>query len=123
MELTKEQQQGYDLIELRIVNQRYIELLDDLEVKKSPFANKQLNAQLKGVYGVIDKETKKYNSMFEVCAEGTTAFYNATCDIARWIMTKSLFDKALFAQYQIAHDLDYKSVEGIINKVIKRGRK
>jgi len=121
--LTDSQKTGYNLIELRILFQRAIEVMDDLKIIEYPLRNKQLHALLKGLIGPLDKETRKYNAMFDVCEEGTSVFYHTVKDSCSWIMEKHLFDKALFAQYQRAHDLDHKAVEGIINKVIKRGQK
>ena len=40
MQLTRDQQTGYNLIELRILNQRYIEILDELNYERHPFKNR-----------------------------------------------------------------------------------
>ena len=119
MEFTKEQIQAQELIELRLVFQRAIELMDNLEVNNDPFKNKQLNSQLKGVYGVLDKQTKRYDDMYKVSPKGTTTFYNVVCESAKYVMTKHLFDKAGFVQYQAAHDINPKAVEGIVRKILK----
>lgn len=118
MELTQQQQQGYNLIELRIINQRYIELLDDLDVANSPFKNKKLNQQLKGVYPVIDKETKKYNAMYDVSPEGTTQFYDTTCENAKFIMQDNLLNKTLICGFLMAHEKNSELIETIINQIL-----
>lgn len=48
----------FNLIEFRLLNQRMVEILDDLNLKSHPLRNQKLNQQLKGVYAVLDKQTK-----------------------------------------------------------------
>ena len=120
MQLTRDQQTAYNLIELRILNQRYIEILDELNYERHPFKNQKLNQQLKGVYGVIDKETKKYDDMYDVSPEGTTQFYMVTSENAKFIMKNHLLDKSLICSFLLAHKKEPKAIEGIISKIITK---
>jgi hypothetical protein len=119
LRLTKEQKIGYNLIELRILFQRSIEILDELKSMDHRSKNNSLNSQLKALIPSLEKETKKYNEIYEVESEGTSHFYNVTVTNSQYIMSYSLLEKALICSFLIAHEIDSKSVEGIINKVIK----
>lgn len=122
MQLSKEHITGYNLIELRINLQRAIEILDDLDLQKNPLGNKPLNTHLKGLIEPLDKQTKRYNDMFDVSQEGTMTFYSTVKDNERFIMQHHLLDKALICGFLHAHELNPKACEGIINKIIKAGK-
>jgi len=120
LNLTKEQYQAYNVIELSILFQRSIEILDELNRIDHKIKNKPLASQLKAIYPSLDKQTKLYNSMFEVEQEGVNHFYDITKKNTEYIMSYNLLDKALICSFLVAHDIDSKAVEGIINKVIKK---
>lgn len=117
--LTKEQYQAYNIIELSIHFQRSTEILDELNNIDHKIKNKPLASQLKAVYPSLDKQTKLYNEMYEVETEGVNHFYDITKRNTEYIMGYNLLDKALICSFLVAHEIDAKSVEGIINKVIK----
>lgn len=119
MNLPIESKQNYSVLELGIHLQRAIEILDDLNIANHPFKNKKLNQQLKGVYGVLDKETKLYNKFHEVSANNTAYFYDVIKKNTSTIMQNHLLDQALICSFLVAHEADPKSVEGILNKVLK----
>lgn len=119
IKLTKEQYQAYNVIELSILFQRSIEILDELNNIDHKIKNKPLASQLKAIYPSLDKQTKLYNSMFEVEQEGVSHFYDITKRNAEYIMSFNLLDKALICSFLVAHEIDSKAVEGIINKIIK----
>ncbi len=120
MKITDEQTRNYNLMELHILFQRSIEILDDLKNCDFPLKNNKLNQQLKGVYGPLDKETKKYNDLYAASPEVTTHFYDviqANCDV---IMRNNLLDKSMVIGFLAAHEKDPKAIEGIINKIINK---
>jgi len=119
LKLTKEQYQAYNIIELSVLLQRSIDILDELNAIDHKIKNKPLAAQLKAIYPSLDKQTKLYNSMFEVEQEGVSHFYDITKRNSEYIMSNNLLDKALICSFLVAHEIDSKAVEGIINKVIK----
>jgi hypothetical protein len=119
LKLTPEQYQAYNIIELSILFQRSIEILDDLNAINHKIKNKALASQLKAIYPSLDKQTKLYNEMYNVENEGVSHFYDITKKNAEYIMNFNLLDKALICSFLVAHEIDTKSVEGIINKVIK----
>jgi len=118
-ELTPEQERNFNLIELRIVNQRYVEILDDLLTYNLPTNNKKLKSQLKGTYEMLKKETKKYDELFDATSEGTTAFYNICCDSAQIVMSNNIIDKNLINKCLTANKLNPKALEGILDKILK----
>jgi hypothetical protein len=120
IKLSKEQYQAYNVIELSILFQRSIEILDELNAINHPIKNKALASQLKAIYPSLDKQTKLYNEMYNVEQEGVSHFYDITKKNAEYIMNFNLLDKALICSFLVAHEIDSKAVEGIINKVIKR---
>lgn len=120
MEISREHQTGYGLIELRVILQRAIEIMDDLDIVKYPLRNKALQSQLKAIYPALDKETKKYNAMFEVSPDGALNFYNIVHENARFVMQNHLIDKGLIAQFLTAHDKNPRAIEGIIDKILKQ---
>jgi len=120
IKLSKEQYQAYNVIELSILFQRSIEILDELNAINHPIKNKALASQLKAIYPSLDKQTKLYNEMYNVEQEGVSHFYDITKKNAEYIMNYNLLDKALICSFLVAHEIDSKSVEGIINKVIKK---
>lgn len=119
IKLTNEQYQAYNVIELSILFQRSIEILDELNRINHPIKNKSLASQLKAIYPSLDKQTKLYNEMYNVEQEGVSHFYDITKRNCEYIMNYNLLDKALICSFLVAHEIDSKSVEGIINKVIK----
>jgi len=120
IKLTKEQFQAYNVIELSILFQRSIEILDELNAIDHPIKNKALASQLKAIYPSLDKQTKLYNEMYNVETEGINHFYDITKRNCEYIMNFNLLDKALICSFLVAHEIDSKAVEGIINKTIKR---
>jgi hypothetical protein len=120
LNLTKEQYQAYNVIELSILFQRSIEILDELNNIDHKIKNKPLASQLKAIYPSLDKQTKLYNEMYNVETEGVNHFYDITKKNAEYIMSYNLLDKALICSFLVAHEIDSKAVEGIINKVIKK---
>lgn len=118
-ELTTEQVRNFNLIELRIINQRYIELLDDLLKYNLPTNNKKLRAGLKAIYDMLDKETKKYNELYEATPEGTSVFYEICKTNAELIMSGVILDKNFIHKAIAARRFNQKSVEGIIDKILK----
>lgn len=117
--LTKEQLQAYKIIELSIHIQRSIEIFDEINAIDHPMKNKSLTSQLKAIYPALDKQTKLYNELFHVSQDGTSHFYDVIKKNTEYIMEYNLLDKSKICQYLLAHEIDEKSVEGIINKVIK----
>ena len=115
----EESETMYNIIEFRILNQRMVEILDDLNVKKHPLKNQKLNQQLKGIYGVLDKQTKLYNELFEVSKEDTLYFYDVICENAKSVMSQSLLNKALINTFLFCYEKNQKAVAGIFNKIIK----
>lgn len=128
MKLEKHQELGYLEIELRIIFQRAIEIIDEikylqdyLKVNSSDHkTNKKLQAQMKAVYGPLDKQTRKYNDIFEASEEGTTAFYNTTQANALLVMRNHLLDKSFICQALMAHEQNPRAIEGIIDKILKQ---
>ncbi len=120
IELTKEQFQAYNIIELSILFQRSIEILDEINAINHPIKNKALASQLKAIYPSLDKQTKLYNEMFDVEQEGVSHFYDITKKNAEYIMNFNLLDKALICSFLVAHEINPKAIESIINKVIKK---
>jgi len=110
----------FNIIEFGLHIQRCIEILDDLDLKNHPLKNKKLNQQFKGIYGVLEKETKLYNELFQCSEEDTMYFYDVVVENSRTIMGKNLLDKALIESFLFCHKKDPKSVGGILNKVIKQ---
>ena len=127
MTLTKEQQLGYLEIELRVLFQRAIEVMDEinhvsdeLKIQSNDFkTNIKLKAQLKGVYGPLDKQTRRYNDIYEASEEGTTVFYNITKANTELVMHHNLLDKSIICQALAAHEKNPKAVEGIFAKILK----
>lgn len=119
IELTPEQIRNFNLIELRIVNQRYVELLDELLVYNTPTNNRKLRNALKANYVMLDKETKKYNELFEATQTGTSAFYDICKANTEFILSFNLLDKNLINKCLIANEKNPKALEGILEKIIK----
>lgn len=120
MNLTNEQKRNFNLIELRIVNQRYVEILDELKILDSPMKNKKLKSALTSVYPILDKETKKYNELFEASEDGTTAFYDICNQNAKLILSGNLLEKNLINQCLEAYSKNPKALEGILNKILNQ---
>jgi hypothetical protein len=123
MNLTKEQELGFIQIELRVTLQRAIELIDDLNLKSNEIKNKKLQSNLKSVYGVLDKETKKYNDLFEATAKGTTAFYEIVVANNLLVMRNNIIEKNLINKAVLANEINPKALEGILNKILKENDK
>lgn len=119
MQLDDRQILGYNIIELWIINQRYTELLDDLNVRSNTLKNKKLNQALKGIYPMLDKETKNFTEIYEASPDGTNQFYDNIVANANFIRKHHLLDQSLICSFLIAHQKDPKAVEGIINKIIR----
>ena len=117
--LTKEQLINYNEIELRVILQQAIEILDFFKANDVKFKNQTLNAQLKGLYPALDKDTRKYDEIFNATEEGTTVFYDIVKGSSALIMTAQMPKKAIFNQFVAAYNTDEKAVQGIINKVLK----
>lgn len=117
--LTPDQERNFNLIELRVTFQRSIELLDDLLTYNVPTNNKKLRAGLKATYAMLEKETKRYNELFEVTPEGATAFFDICEANAKLIMSYNLLDKNLVNKAIASHRFNPKAVEGILDKVLK----
>ena len=117
--LSKQQERNFNQIELRIVNQRYIEILDDLLTYNIPTNNKKLRAGLKATYAMLEKETKSYNELFEVTPEGTSAFYDICEANSKLIMNFNLLDKNLINKCLVANKINPKALEGILDKILK----
>lgn len=120
MNLTKEQQLGFNQIELRVILQRAIELIDELNYSSKEIKNLKLKSNLKSIYPILEKETKKYNDLFEATSEGTTAFYDITVANSLLIIRNNLVDKNLINKAVLANEIDSKSLEGILNKILKQ---
>lgn len=114
-----EEETMFNLIEFRLLNQRMVEILDDLNLKSHPLRNQKLNQQLKGVYAVLDKQTKQYNELFEACSDDTMYYYDVICENSKTLMSKNLLDKALINTFLFCNDKNPKAVAGILNKIIK----
>ncbi len=117
--LTKEQLINYNEIELRVILQQAIEILDFFKANKTKFKNQSLHAQLKALYPALDKDTRKYDEMFNATEEGTTVFYDIVKGSSSLIMTAPMPKKAIFNQFVAAYNTDEKAVQGIINKTLK----
>ena len=122
MTIDQDLQQKYDIIELGIHIQRSVEIMDNLNLKNHPLKNKKLNQQLKGVYGVLDKETKLYNELHAVSADDLYHFYDVIKENSKIIMKNHLVDKSLVCSFLVAHEANPKAAEGVINKIL-RGQK
>ena len=117
--LSKQQERNFNQIELRIVNQRYIEILDDLLTYNIPTNNKKLRAGLKATYEMLEKETKSYDELFEATPEGTSAFYDICEANSKLIMSFNLLDKNLINKCLVANQINPKALEGILDKILK----
>lgn len=120
MNLTDEQIRNLNLIELRIVNQRYVELLDDLNRLNLPTKNKKLRSNLNSIYQLLDKETKKYNELFEASEDGTNAFYDICCLNSKLILSNNLLDKNFINKCLEAYHKNPNALDGILNKILKQ---
>lgn len=118
--LTKEQFIANRVIQLRICIQIAIETLDELNAKDIRFGDKKLNQMLKAIYPSLDKETKKYNELFEVSEESVGHFYNVTQQNLFYIMSNELLDRSKICSYLLAYEKNKKAIEGIIEKILKQ---
>lgn len=109
-----------DFIELALHFQRSIEILDDLDIKNHPLKNKKLNQGLKAVYAMLDKQVATYNDLYEVAPEDTMYYMNVVCENAKTVLSRNLVDKALIESYLYCYEKEPKSLEGIMNKIIKK---
>jgi hypothetical protein len=120
MKLTKEQQLGFNQIELRLLLQRAIELIDELNYLSKENKNLKLKSNLKSIYPILEKETKKYNDLFEATSQGTTAFYDITVANSLIVMRNNLVDKNLINKAILANEINPKALEGILDKILKQ---
>ena len=118
--LSPEQIRNFNLIELRIINQRYIELLDELIHYNLPSNNKKLKGGLSAIYSMLDKETKKYDEIFLATEEGTTAFYEICKANSMAILSLNLIDKNLINKCLLANEINSKALDGILTKILKQ---
>jgi hypothetical protein len=123
MNLSKEQELGFNQIELRVVLQRAIELIDDLNYSSKQIKNLKLKSNLKSIYGILEKETKKYNDLFEATPEGTTAFYDIVVANNLLVMRNHLLDKNLINKCIVANEINPKALDGILVKILKENEK
>lgn len=123
MNLSKEQELGFNQIELRVVLQRAIELIDDLNYSSKQIKNLKLKSNLKSIYGILEKETKKYNDLFEATPEGTTAFYDIVVANNLLVMRNHLLDKNLINKCIVANEMNPKALDGILVKILKENEK
>lgn len=123
MSLTKEQEIGFNQIELRVTLQRAIELIDHLNLNSKEIKNKKLQSNLKSVYTILDKETKKYNDLFEVTQEGTTVFYNIVVDNNLLVMKHNLMNKNLINKAVLANEINPNAMEKALYNIISKQQK
>jgi len=117
--LTQQEYLNYNEIELRIHLQRSIEILDEFARLDHSFKNKPLNQMLKALYPALDKQTKKYNEIFQATETGTSVFYDIVQNNIAITMSATLPGKNTFNQFIMAYEADQKSVDGIITKVLR----
>jgi hypothetical protein len=121
--LTPQQQINFKKIELRILIQQAIESIDwinDVEKKNNiKEKNLSLKSQLKAIYPVLDKESKKYNEIFNATEEGTTVFYEIVSRNVELVMMHNLIDKNFILCCFEAKQKNDKALMGIINKILK----
>ena len=117
--LSPEQIRNFNLIELRIINQRYVELLDELLPFKVPMNNRKLKNGLSAIYAMLDKESKKYDEMYEATPEGTSTFYDIVQANAMAILSLNLIDKNFITQCLLAKEINPKALNGILTKILK----
>lgn len=123
MKLDKRQEFAFNQIELRVILQRAIELIDELNYSSKEIKNLKLKSNLKSIYPILDKETKKYNELFEATQEGTTAFYDITIANAMLVMKNNLLDKNLINKCIVANEINPKALDGILVKILKENEK
>ena len=68
---------------------------------------------------MLDKETKGYNELYEATPTGTSAFYEVTKTNAELIMSNVILEKNFIHKAIAARRFNQKSVEGIIDKILK----
>lgn len=117
--LSPEQIRNFNLIELRIINQRYVELLDELLHYNVPTNNRKLRSGLSAIYSMLDKESKKFDEIFNATPEGTTAFYEISKANAMSILSLNLIDKNLVTKCLLANETNPKALDGILTKILK----
>lgn len=119
IELNDEQKQALNIVEARILSQRLIEILDDLNLKNHPTKNQKLNQNLKGLYPILDKQTKQYDELFKTSQEGTLTYYETVCINSQLILSYNLIDKNLLNKCFLANAKNEKAFHGILNKILK----
>ena len=118
--LTNQEYLNYNEIELRIHLQRSIEIMDEFARLDHSFKNKSLNQMLKALYPALDKQTKKYNEIFQATEEGTSVFYDIVQTNIAIVMSAVLPGKNTFNRFIMAYETDQKAVDGIITKTLKK---
>ena len=123
MRLTKEQEIGFNQIELRVTLQRAIELIDYLNLNSKEIKNKKLQSNLKSLYTILDKDTKKYNELFEATEKGTTAFYNIVADNNLLVMKHNLINKNLINKVIMANEINPNAMEKALYNILSKDQK
>ena len=123
MEITPQQELNFKKIELRILFQHAIEVIDDInniELKNGiKEKNKSIQSQLKAIYPALDKETKKWNEIYEASEEGTSVFYEIVKRNVQLVMHKNLLDKNFILCCFEAKQKNEKALMGVIQKILK----
>lgn len=123
MELTPQQQINFKKIELRILIQQATEVIDEINSieRKNGLKekNKSLQSQLKAIYPTLDKETKKYDEIYNASEEGTTVFYEIVKRNIQLVMNRNLIDKNFILCCFEAKQKNEKALMGVIQKIIK----
>lgn len=123
MELTPQQELNFKKIELRILFQRAIEVIDEINEAERKNGlkekNKSLQSQLKAIYPSLDKETKKYDEIYKASEEGVTVFYEIVKRNVQLIMNRNLIDKNFILCCLEAKQKNEKALMGVIQKILK----
>jgi len=123
MELTPQQELNFKKIELRILFQRAIEVTDEINEAERKNGlkekNKSLQSQLKAIYPSLDKETKKYDEIYNASEEGVSVFYEIVKRNVQLVMNRNLLDKNFILCCFEAKQKNEKSLMGVINKILK----
>lgn len=123
MEITPQQEANFKKIELRILIQRTVEVIDEINYveRKNGLKekNKSLQSQLKAIYPTLDKETLKYNEIYKASEEGTSTFYEIVKRNVQLVMHRNLIDKNFILCCFEAKEKNEKALMGVIQKILK----